>query len=383
MAVLLAGGVCAALVAAGGGGNRGAAPKAGPKVASVAVTRTDLSDSREMEGTLGFGASRTIKGAAGGRVTWLPRVGATVKRGRQLYRVDDRPAVVFYGGTPMYRRLGTAGAVGRDVRVVADNLRALGYDIGAQPPPGTTVRPRAAARRTAPPGGSPSRTPAPGTRSRPVTVKGGDGVLTSSLIAAIKRWQPTAGMEPTGVLDVTDVVVTQGAVRVGKLDAQLGDEASAELLTLTATKKTVTVPVDVLDIGSIRKGQRVSVALPGRSTTPGRVTAISTIIQGTGDDRDGAAGNPSQQLDVTVSLKNAKAVRGVDAANVKVRFAAKTRKDVLVVPVGALLALSEGGYGVRVPGGRLVAVETGMFAKGLVEVSGEGIAEGTKVETAS
>jgi multidrug efflux system membrane fusion protein len=55
---------------------------------------------------------------------------------------------------------------------------------------------------------------------------------------------------------------------------------------------------------------------------------------------------------------------------------------VLTVPVAALLALSEGGYGVQVvegTGTRIVAVETGLFADGRVEISGSGIAAGTNV----
>jgi len=55
---------------------------------------------------------------------------------------------------------------------------------------------------------------------------------------------------------------------------------------------------------------------------------------------------------------------------------------VLTVPVAALLALAEGGYGLEVvDGGRssITAVETGLFADGRVEVSGSGIAAGTTV----
>ena len=58
-------------------------------------------------------------------------------------------------------------------------------------------------------------------------------------------------------------------------------------------------------------------------------------------------------------------------------------KDVLAVPVGALLALREGGYALQLPDGGLVAVQTGMFAEGLVEVSGAGLTEGLTVVTAS
>ena len=65
-----------------------------------------------------------------------------------------------------------------------------------------------------------------------------------------------------------------------------------------------------------------------------------------------------------------------------VRFVASERPDVLTVPVAALVALAEGGYGLQVIEGgtaRYVAVELGMFADGRVEVSGDGLAEGVTV----
>jgi multidrug efflux pump subunit AcrA (membrane-fusion protein) len=60
--------------------------------------------------------------------------------------------------------------------------------------------------------------------------------------------------------------------------------------------------------------------------------------------------------------------------------------NVLAVPVGALIALQEGGYAVQVVANgraKLVAVRTGMFADGQVEVSGDGLAAGQRVVTVS
>jgi hypothetical protein len=68
---------------------------------------------------------------------------------------------------------------------------------------------------------------------------------------------------------------------------------------------------------------------------------------------------------------------------VKVWFTAEERKAVLTVPVAALLALGEGGYGVQVVRSdgtsSVVAVRVGLFAAGRVEVSGAGLAEGTRI----
>jgi hypothetical protein len=56
---------------------------------------------------------------------------------------------------------------------------------------------------------------------------------------------------------------------------------------------------------------------------------------------------------------------------------------VLAVPVGALLALSGGGYALQRPDGALIAVRTGLFAGGMVQVSGSGLTAGLHVDTAS
>lgn len=87
-------------------------------------------------------------------------------------------------------------------------------------------------------------------------------------------------------------------------------------------------------------------------------------------------------IEVTVTIGDQKALGPLDAAPVDVDFVASKREDVLAVPVAALLALPKGGFGVQVVDGgrtRIVAVTTGMFAAGQVEVSGKGIAEGVRV----
>jgi hypothetical protein len=67
---------------------------------------------------------------------------------------------------------------------------------------------------------------------------------------------------------------------------------------------------------------------------------------------------------------------------VDVLLVSERKEGVLAVPVGALVSLGEGEYGVQVVEGgatRYVPVETGLFAAGRVEVVGEGIAEGVEV----
>ncbi|MFF7946043.1 efflux RND transporter periplasmic adaptor subunit [Streptomyces griseorubiginosus] len=361
------------------------------RTATAVVTRSDLSNAQSLDGTLGYGRATTVKGGRPGLVTWLPATGTTVRRGEPLYRVDNVPVPVLYGATPLYRTLRARGTTGPDVRTVADNLRALGYDIGPQPPIGTWVTPRpvtqddVTAGEPAPTGAAsdaPTTPAAPTPSPTPVQVKRGDAVLTGSLIAAVKRWQTAVGMPATGVLGVGDVAVQSGAVRVDGVQAQLADAADGTLMTVTSTTKSVAVSVDPGEAGSMKRGDRVTVTLPDDSTARGTITAIgATVRSSDASSGDDTSGQP--RLTVAVALPDTGAVRGLNSAPVRVSFTSETRENVLTVPVGALMALHEGGYAVQLPGGRLVAVRTGMFSKGLVEISGRGIDAGTKVVTTS
>jgi hypothetical protein len=384
---------------------------ASARVATATVTRTDLSNSQTLSGTLGYSTAAPVKGAKPGLVTWLPAPGARVSRGRTLYKVDNVPVPVFYGTTPLYRTLNARGTTGPDVRVVADNLKRLGYDIGLQPAAGTWVTQHPApatetattdatgtedatgttdkadadaSGRTGTGTAAPAASPAPASTptASSVEVKEGDGVLTADLIAAIRRWQTRVGMPATGVLGIGDVVVRSGEVRVGAVQAQSGDDATGTLLTVGSTVKKVSVPVDATEVGTMARGNRVTVTLPDNSTVTGTIEAVGATATDTSEGDTGSGGGPAR-LTVTVQVPDTGAVARLTSAPVQVAFTSGTRKGVLAVPVGALLALSEGGYAVQLPGGRLIAVRTGMFAKGLVEVTGTGLTAGTKVVTTS
>lgn len=58
-----------------------------------------------------------------------------------------------------------------------------------------------------------------------------------------------------------------------------------------------------------------------------------------------------------------------------------THKNVLTVPITALLALQSGGYAVETADSRhrRIPVQTGIFSNGQVEISGPGVVEGLKV----
>jgi hypothetical protein len=201
-------------------------------------------------------------------------------------------------------------------------------------------------------------------------------------MAAIRRWQTHVGMPATGVLGIGDVSVQTGAVRVGTVQAQSGDDATGDLMTVSSTTKKVSIPVDAAQVGTMSQGDRVTVTLPDNSTARGTIDVVGSTAA-TDNSQGDTSGSAPAQLTVTVSVPDTGAVRKLTSAPVQVAFTSETHKGVLAVPVGALLALSEGGYAVQLPGGRLIAVKTGMFAKGLVEVTGTGLTTGLKVVTTS
>jgi hypothetical protein len=213
-----------------------------------------------------------------------------------------------------------------------------------------------------------------------VKVRDGDGVLTTSLIKAIMKWQRDHGLPEDGTLEVGDVAVLSAPVRVDSLAVAVGDSATGQIMSVTSMTKVVTIQADVAEAGRLEIGDAATVRLPDGTETPGTVSAISKVAQ-TGADDAGPGGTAT--LAVTIALTKPSTVRRLDGADVEVNVAGETRTDVLAVPVNTLVALREGGYAVQLEDGRLLAVETGLFARGMVEITGSGLSEGLKVVTTS
>ncbi|TWP50025.1 peptidoglycan-binding protein [Lentzea tibetensis] len=308
-------------------------PKAEP-VKTAPVTRTDLADTQTVSGTLAYGAERPLAGRKQGTITGLPAQGAVVDRGKPLCWVDAKPVPLFYGQTPLYRDISVGVTNGPDVKVVEENLRDLGFTGFGEP----------------------------------------DEKYTSATATALRKWQKANGLEQNGVLGMADVVVQPAAVRVASLAAQIGGPAGGELMKVTGTDRAVTVELDVSKLRS-KQGEKVELDIAGGKRTTGTITSITK----TTSSEPGA--KPKAVL--TISVDDAAAAEGIDSASTSVVFTVGKRQGVLAVPVGALLALAEGGYAVETEDRKLIPVKTGLFAKGFVEVTGDGLREGVKVVTTS
>jgi len=126
-------------------------------------------------------------------------------------------------------------------------------------------------------------------------------------------------------------------------------------------------------------GAEVLVTLPDGRDVKGRVESFGGTTSPDDDRSGGDDAQSAANVLVAVSLPDQKALGKVSGGSVSV---SRSRPDVLTVPVAALMALAEGGYGLEVVTGTTshdVAVSTGLFADGLVEVSGPQVSEGMTV----
>jgi hypothetical protein len=337
--VLAAGGAVSAFLV-----NRGDTSQAASQttqslpVNTTKVAQQTLKDTESQDGDLGFGTTSTVVNRVAGTITSLPNSGQELKRGNTVYALDNKPTTLLYGALPAYRRLAN-GTEGTDVLQLEQNLSAMGYD-------GFTV----------------------------------DDEYTEATAEAVEEWQEDLGLDETGVVELGSVLFAPGHIRVDSVETQEGAPIgpNQNVLTYTGTTKAVTVQLDAADQRLAKPTASVTVTLPDGKTVPGRIEKVSTvIIPAESPEKD-----PETKVEVIVAVNNQKAVAAWALASVDVTFTASERKNVLTVPVAALVALREGGFGLEVTDGtstRYVPVRTGLFAGGQVEVSGTGITAGTTV----
>ena len=97
------------------------------QTSTARVTTKDLAETKDVQGTLGYGATRDIAFAGRGTVTALADVGTTVGRGGKLGEVNGQPVTLFFGDRPAWRDLQPGVSDGADIEQLEANLIALGY----------------------------------------------------------------------------------------------------------------------------------------------------------------------------------------------------------------------------------------------------------------
>ena len=346
--LLVAGGAVVALRADGSpadGSDGDGSDTSGATTATAQVAKRDLEERAEISGTLGYGEQTDISRQGQGTITALPALGTVVDRGETLVEVDGHPVPLWFGDRPLWRQLGPGVDDGADVEEVEANLVALGFATADE-----------------------------------LTV---DQEWTSATTAAVKDWQESLGLDETGTLAPGDVVIAFGAVRIAAHPTPVGGSAGGPVASVTSATRQVTVDLEADKQSLVAKDQAVQVKLPDGTLLDGTITEVGSVAESSGTDP--ITGEPTDPtISVTVTLDDASQAGALDQAPVTVQVVTSAAQGVLAVPVDALLALAEGGYAVERVGtgpqgaNELVKVETGAFADGWVEVTGE-VAEGDEV----
>ncbi len=317
--------------------------------------------------------------------TALPQVGDTIKEDQGLYSVSDEEVPLLYGAITAYRAFYVGMSDGADVGELTRDLITLGYG----------------------------------------------GALTESdhysdaTASAVERWQQALGLPATGQILLGQVAFEPGPIRVTSVTPSVGESVGGggggsgaggggggggggTVLTATSTTPVVTVALDVSQEYLVKPLDAVSIVLPdGSSTVGGHIESVGNVAtcpsggaagSGTGSTNgsstasgslcsssgSGSSSNPT--VTVTITLDSTPELATLDEAPVNVNITTERADNVLAVPVNALLALQGGGYGVQVVTGgtsHLVGVTTGLYNNNLVQVSGQGIAVGMRVEVPS
>ncbi|HTA10530.1 MAG TPA: hypothetical protein VK836_18555 [Streptosporangiaceae bacterium] len=351
VAVVLAAGAAAAWragvfsPAAASGGQPG-----GPAPATAAVVRGDLSASTPVAATLGYAGSYTVTGSGGGTLTWLPALGQVISQGQIVYQTGNgSPVVLLYGTVPEWRVM-SEGTTGADVAQLNHDLVALGD---------------ASSGNVAGPGWD---------------------YFSAATGSGVQLLEEHLGVtSPAASLSPGQVVFEPGAIRVTQVTGSLGGPAAGPVLQATSDQQVVSIALDTAQESQVAAGDKVSVTLPGGSSTPGVVASVGTVATSTAGQ--GGSGSTTT-IPVTVTLTDPGAAGTLDQAPVTVYITTATAKDVLAVPVTALQA-QPGGYVVEVtgPGGtrHWVPVSAGPVFddnSGLVEVDGA-LTPGQRVVVAS
>jgi hypothetical protein len=321
------------------------APPQSPPVSSPAATTPptsapDASAGAGGGGGGGSGGSGSDGGGGGGgtgTLTWLPARGAIIQRGEPLFRIDDRPVALLIGSVPLYRTLSTGVADGPDVRVLEENLAALGV-------------------------------------LDPAHV---DDHFDGFTADAVRAWQRSLGVDDTGSVQPEDAVVEGSAVRVADLEARLGAPATGAVISVTGTSRLVTVRLDAVKQSLAKAGDTAEVTLPNGDAADAIVFAVGSVASKENDET-------SAHITVVLVLDDQSKGKDLDQAPVTVDFTSARTKDALTVPVRALLARSGGTYAVVVVDGshrRTVPVQLGAFADGYVAIDGD-LRAGDRVEVA-
>lgn len=314
--------------------------------ATDTVTRGDLKGETSVTGTLRYADAHKLRSAFDGILVQAPTSGTVLTQGNVIYSTGSEYAYLMHGSIPAWRTFEAGMDNGEDILQLETLLRDMGY-FDYEP----------------------------------------DNHFSWATTSAILKWQKDVGLPQTGTIPLGRMVFVPGDLRVGEVSARVGDRVGidTELCDVTSTTQVVESNVKLSDQQLAVVDTAVTITLPDATTTTGTITSVGSPVEKSTNSGSGAGGSETKErvIPITISLDDTSATANFQEVSVTVALPSETREDVLSVPVGALLALTPDQFGVEIVESngttRKVPVTIGLFAGGRVEVSGDDIAEGTRV----
>ena len=173
----------------------------------------------------------------------------------------------------------------------------------------------------------------------------------------------------------TNALSLKSSINVGSHITKVGDAiaAASPLYQSSGIAREVTFNLPAGDQGMVSVGDSVIVKLPTDEEISAVVRFVDAVVS--------ELGNGSKVIEVILDVVDAENTETYDEAPVDILVTSEVSKNVLYVPVNALVALAEGGYAVEVLVGEnkeYIAVEIGVFTDGFVEIIGN-VQEGQEV----
>ncbi len=155
---------------------------------SATVQRRNLVATDTEAGTLSYAHPQTVFDRLTGTVTWLPAVGALIKLGQTLFKVNGAPVVLFNGSTPAYRDLDSSDTNGSDIYELNADLKAMGFN------------------------------------ATNIVV---NNAWQSATTTGVEDWQASEGMAETGTITFGQITFLPGAQRITTVNTVLGSDGGA------------------------------------------------------------------------------------------------------------------------------------------------------------
>ncbi|THA73268.1 hypothetical protein E6R60_25305 [Streptomyces sp. A0642] len=351
------------------------APVARKVLAQSVVTRGKVTASRRVEIT----AAGTAEGVGRAVVTKvMAEPGAPLKAGQVLMEVSGRPIVLLQGAIPAYRDL-MPGMTGEDVAQLQKALAGLGYPSGGDArgvfAAGTE---QAVTRFYRAVGYTPATS-----QAEPTSAHADAGTRTGTGATA-DAGRPAATGERVTTVPLAEVAyVPSATARADTVAAEVGDEATGTLLSVSSGALVVNGTLASYEKGLIRPGQSVQILY--EATGKQASGSVVSVADAPTKAQDGDT--PQNGQSYALRVKPTKAL-GEDFNGADVRLtvvAASSQDKVLAVPASAISAGADGLTSVTVRTGsreHRVAVRVGMTGDGFVQITPEKparLAEGDQV----